>query len=152
MSCLPSEAIFEFKIVVNFVGWSLRLPTCAHIQNRHLFHYQIVSLQFKSCKNKHCFNVRNNKPIMLQFCTCHDSWAVMTCAKLWHDWLIQIWFTARRIFTKFHLWAHNPLVKRVQGQHIKRLISTWHATRGPVLHHLCMHSVDKNNFCKHVGD
>ena len=25
---------------------------------------------------------------MSQFCTCHDSWAVMTCANLWHDWII----------------------------------------------------------------
>ena len=26
--------------------------------------------------------------IMSQFCTCHDSSAVVACAKLWHDWII----------------------------------------------------------------
>ena len=29
----------------------------------------------------------SNDPIKSHFCTCHDSWAVMACAKLWLDWI-----------------------------------------------------------------
>ena len=34
-----------------------------------------------------------------KFCTCHDSSAVVACAKLWLDWLIRIKIKANRIFT-----------------------------------------------------
>ena len=51
-----------------------------------------------------------NDQIMPQFCTCHDSSAVMTCAKLWHDWII-IKIKTKNNFTRFQLRAHKPFVK-----------------------------------------
>ena len=60
--------------------------------------------------------------IRLQICTCHDSWAVMTCAKLWPDQIILFHIRAKRISTRFQLWVHKPFVKqsstdiRVKGE------------------------------------
>ena len=36
----------------------------------------------------HALKFHYNDPIRLQFCTCHDSWAVVACAKLPPDWII----------------------------------------------------------------
>ena len=33
---------------------------------------------------------KNCHPIRPQFCTCHNSWAVVACAKLWPDWILEI--------------------------------------------------------------
>ena len=40
------------------------------------------------------------RPIRSQLCTCHDSWAVATCADLWPNWILRIMITMR-IFTSF---------------------------------------------------
>ena len=56
-----------------------------------------------------------HKLIRLQFCTSHDSSAVMTCAKLWPDCIIIFQLRAIWIFAKFGLWAHKPFVKWVPG-------------------------------------
>ena len=53
-------------------------------------HKRFTSLSFKSCKNTSCTYFKYNDPIKSQFCTGHDSWAVMACAKLWHDWIIRV--------------------------------------------------------------
>ena len=37
-------------------------------------------------------------PIKWQFCTCHDSWAVVACAKLSLDWMVRINIRAIRTF------------------------------------------------------
>ena len=37
-----------------------------------------------------CIQMANDKHILSQFCTCHDSLAVVACAKLWHDSIIGI--------------------------------------------------------------
>ena len=57
-----------------------------------------------------CSKFDSNHPIRSQFCTCHDSFAVMACAKLWTDWMIIFHGRARYIFTKFQLWAHLAFV------------------------------------------
>ena len=60
--------------------------------------------------------------IRVQICTCHDSCAVMTCAKLWPDQIILFHIRAKRISTRFQLWVHKPFVKqsrtdiRVKGE------------------------------------
>ena len=60
-----------------------------------------VTLQvWRSCKTK-IAQVKNNNPIRPQFCTCHDSRAVVTCANSWPDWNIRIKFRTRMIFTVF---------------------------------------------------
>ena len=38
--------------------------------------------QLKSCKKFLYFDFDSNCPIRLKICTCHDSWAVVTCAKV----------------------------------------------------------------------
>ena len=37
-----------------------------------------------------CSYTKNNVSIRSQLCTCHDSWAVMTCANLWPDLINKI--------------------------------------------------------------
>ena len=39
----------------------------------------------------------SNDQISSQFCTCHDSWAVVTCANLWPDQIIKIKIETKRI-------------------------------------------------------
>ena len=38
-------------------------------------------------ENSFCSNIHSNYSIRPQVCTCHNSWAVVTCAKLWSDWI-----------------------------------------------------------------
>ena len=56
---------------------------------------------------------KNNYHFRLQFCTCHNSLAVMTCANLWPEWIITIIIKAKITFTKLYSWSHKPLVKWV---------------------------------------
>ena len=51
------------------------------------FHPGFMRLWMKSCENSVCSNFDSDYPIMSQFCTCHGSLAVMTCAKLWLDFI-----------------------------------------------------------------
>ena len=55
-------------------------------------------------------NFSNKDPIMSQFCTCHDSWAVMACAKLWHDLMIIFHVRATCIVKRFWLWVCKSFV------------------------------------------
>ena len=70
-------------------------------------------------------DMKNYDPIMLQFCTCHISWADVTCAKLWHDWIIRIKIKAKRNFTRFQLWSHKFLVNRFLGSWLINPIHDW---------------------------
>ena len=54
--------------------------------------------------------LENDNQIRSQFCTCCDSWAVVTCAKFWPDWIIRSIFTVKRIFIRFQLCAHELFV------------------------------------------
>ena len=42
--------------------------------------------------------------------SCHDSSAVVTCAKWWPDWIVTIKITAQRVYKNFHLLAHKVFV------------------------------------------
>ena len=57
------------------------------------------------------FHGTNNGSIKSQFCTCHDSSAVMACANLWLDRAIKIKIIRKRIFARFQLWAYKPIAK-----------------------------------------
>ena len=48
---------------------------------------------------KACSDLNDNDPIRSQFCMCHDSPAVFTCAKLWPDLIVRIRSNAKRTFT-----------------------------------------------------
>ena len=52
---------------------------------RDQFHWGFMSSYSKSCAHSSSSHFNNNTQIRSQFCTCHDSWAVVTCANLWHD-------------------------------------------------------------------
>ena len=65
------------------------------------FHERFMNLYTKSFKNICCSDMKNNNLIRSQFCTCHDSWAVMVCAKLWPDWIIEIKIRVTRTFKRF---------------------------------------------------
>ena len=55
-----------------------------------------------------CYScVNDDEQIMRKFCTCHNSFAVMTCAKLLPDWVIRIEIWPISIHTRFLLWAHK---------------------------------------------
>ena len=58
--------------------------------SRNLFHEWLMNTKFKSCKNISWSCMKTNHQIMPQFCTCHNSSAVVACANLWHDWVIKI--------------------------------------------------------------
>ena len=74
------------------------------------FHIEFMRSYLKFCKHFHCYNYEFHYPIRSQFCTFQDSWAVLTCAKLWAVQIIIFQVIAPCIFTRFRLWAHKPSV------------------------------------------
>ena len=82
-------------------------------------HKGFRSSWMKSCENSFRYNFNLNYAIRSQFCTWHDSWAVMTCAKLWPDWSLslkksnmnfnEIWIMSSYIVWKTGRWL-PPLV------------------------------------------
>ena len=51
-----------------------------------------------------------NDPFRWQCCTCHASWAVVACAKLWLDWIIMFHVRIIGSFFRFGLKAHKLLM------------------------------------------
>ena len=64
-------------------------------------------------KNICCSYMNNNEQIRSEICTCHDSWAVMTCAVFWPDWIIEVEMRAKLILTRYQLCTHKLFVKWV---------------------------------------
>ena len=56
---------------------------------RGLSYNRFMSSWYESCKNVCCSNKKNYHQISSHICTCHDSSAVVTCAKLWPDWIFK---------------------------------------------------------------
>ena len=67
--------------------------------------------KMKWCENSLSSIFHFNDPIMSYFCTCHDSSAVMTCTKLWHDEISSYQARITSIFTRFGSWAHKLFCK-----------------------------------------
>ena len=61
----------------------------------------------KSCENCICFNYNLKDQVRPHFSTCHDSTAVVTCAKLWPDLVIIYHISVTCHFTRFGWWALN---------------------------------------------
>ena len=59
--------------------------------------------------------VKINDPIRTQFCTCHNSLAVVTCANLWPDCINTIEITVATISPIFQLWFYKVFVKWTPG-------------------------------------
>ena len=67
-----------------------------------------------------------NDPISSQFCTCHDSSAVMACEKLWSDLVILSHIKATHIFCKkLHHELINPLWNGSLFPASSTMPSTW---------------------------
>ena len=49
-------------------------------------HKHFMSSWLKYCDSFY-YSFSYKDKIRSQFCTCHDIWAAMACAKLWHDWI-----------------------------------------------------------------
>ena len=79
----------------------------SHLKSGDPFHKQLMRLQTKVSKSSYWLYLKSNDKIMSQFCTCHDSLAVMTCANLWPDWIIIIIIETRIISTR--LWTYKDL-------------------------------------------
>ena len=65
------------------------------------FHQQFTSSWSKS-QTTICYDVKHDNKIRSLFGTCHDSWAVVTCAKLWPDWIIRIDIRAKKFSQDFN--------------------------------------------------
>ena len=87
--------------------------------HRALFTNVLRASDLNLMKKKSCYNCDFNDPTRAQFCTCHDSVAVVTCAKLWPGQIIIFHTTVARINTKFVLWAHRVLVRCFSGVPVK---------------------------------
>ena len=72
--------------------------------------YELL-IEHKSSENMVSSYFDSDDPIRPQLCTCHDSLAVMTCAKLWPDLIGIFHMRATYIFTKFVSQSQNPVVK-----------------------------------------
>ena len=73
-----------------------------------LMHYEFIT---EILTNIFCCNSNSNGPIIPQFCTCHDSWAVMACAKLWNDRTIIVYIKAIFVDRRFGLWPYKLFVE-----------------------------------------
>ena len=73
-----------------------------------------MSPQVKYCENSLGSlgsNFGSNNSFMSHFYTCHNSWAVVACAKLWHDLVMNFHVRAAHIFTRFGWWADKSFVR-----------------------------------------
>ena len=78
---------------------------------------------FKSKNSVSPSNFDSNDPIRSQFCTYHDSSAVMACAKLWLDWIIMFHARTTCIFARFGLWPHKHYISPLCLCH--EIVSYW---------------------------
>ena len=59
----------------------------------------------------HCNSI-HSYDIVLSSCTCHDSTAVVSCAKINYDWFIEIWMTAKWKFNQISTMVEKLFVKQ----------------------------------------
>ena len=83
-----------------------------------------------SCKNNCHSYMKNNDPIKSQFCTCHDSWAVVTCANLWTDQINKIKIEANWIARKLSCELMKLFMKWVWDALKVRLMMTYSCEGG----------------------
>ena len=106
--------------VAHNLSWKNYLRSIICFQG--LFHKEFMSSYSNLTKNSCCSYLKNDDLIRTQFCTSNDSWAVVTCANLWPDWIIRIMITAKRMFTRFKWWSHKLNVK--WARHVLALVVT----------------------------
>ena len=103
---------------ISSVKFQSQWKSISNMHPRNSFHKVFMSSWSKSHKDKCCFYLKNNHLIRSQFCTCHDSSAVMTCANVWPDWIIRITITVKIFFRRFRIWTHVLFVRWVLGPNV----------------------------------
>ena len=87
-----------------------------------------------------CHNSVARHQIATNFCTCHDSTAVVPCTKFCSDHCIRIEVSVKRNFHRIWIAMEKPLVKRAPEQLFTRLPTAclwgWHMGR-PVIWEFC---------------
>ena len=124
-SCWQSSNSFHSSLITILTDLRLGTEQFSHIQLRlnpleagttKEKNWGTFNKQFKSLCSKSFFQIsymKYNDMSRSQICTCHKRWAVVTCAKLWPDWIIRIKIGAKLIATRFQFWAHKWFVKWV---------------------------------------
>ena len=102
-----SSTVSRVQLTIN------TLKSLLHICLQGPISLKVHELIIQILKNSCCSQRISNDQIISQFCTCHDSWAVMARANLWPDTNIRIKIRTTKIFTRFGLWAHKLFVKWV---------------------------------------
>ena len=68
------------------------------------FHYQFMNQKYNFDQITFISCSKISGHIELVFCTCHDSLAVMACAKFWLRWIIKIWVKGKYYLISSGLW------------------------------------------------
>ena len=89
----------SFQIVICGMLAIFSAPSCYFIIE-HGFSDPVHEKK-KSFENSLCCNYDSNDQIRSQSCPCHNSWAVVTCAKFWPDLLIVFHAQATHILMRF---------------------------------------------------
>ena len=75
----------------------------------------VYELKTKILWNTFWSNFGFIQQIRPQFCSWHDTYVVVACAKVWPDLIIVFHGKVSRIFKRFMLWVHTELVKWIPG-------------------------------------
>ena len=112
----PANERRRYFVMSSLIGWvqAANQPCCMHVHSWDTFHKQSLSSYLKSCENSIPFNFFFNGTSRSQFCTWHNSSAVVPCAKFWSDWSIVLHVRTTLICVRFGLLSHKPFVKWVR--------------------------------------
>ena len=86
------------------LSWSL----WRHCNDLLFFHHNSNVMEIS-----YCSHLNFNQPIAPSFFTCHDSCAVMACAKSWNDIITKNWITVKRNFHQIWFVMEQALVKGI---------------------------------------
>ena len=107
--------------------WSL--PRLPQPLTRDTFYKWLMTSKSKSYNDSFRYTFDFYDAARSKFCTCHDSSAVVACAKFISGWVI-IFTESKTYSTRFGVCAHKLFVKLVPGhQHCPQVISG-HRGRG----------------------
>ena len=111
--CRPGAAMVLSGHIVSTHNWWLATVNQLPLETWHQTQWELSSSSMKSYKNSVYSNCGFVGPIRSQFFTCHDSSAVMTCAKLWPDLTIKFQMKWKIDYHKILIMSSsNPLRNR----------------------------------------